>query len=163
MTAVLQSHWSVHQPPPPQTHHWLQSCSLLAISGLCGQSRNWAWHFTCWLCVSNFIIYALCPYNWQKMRRGDQSSPFSGLDRATKTGACNTNDLQTFAYFTGSCAQLSQQVPRSPPGGNCASAGWVTGVKWPLLNWFIMLSKEENLSSVSLSLSLSPGFFVVSF
>lgn len=38
--------------------------------------------------------------------------------------ACNTNDRQTFAYFTGSRAQLSQQVPLPPPGGNCA---WLVG------------------------------------
>lgn len=111
------------------THHWLQSCLLPAISSpICGQSRNRAWHFTCWLCVSNFIIYALCLYNWQKMRHGDQSSPFSGLDGATKTGPVTLMIFKRSPISLGPVHNSPSKFP-VPPGGNCA---WLVG--WQVSN-----------------------------
>lgn len=77
-------------------------------------NRNRAWHFTCWLCVSNFIIYALCRYNWQKMRRGDQSPLFSGLDGATKTGPVTLMIFKRSPFSLGAVHNSPASPPSSP-------------------------------------------------
>lgn len=142
------------------THHWLQSCLLPAISSpIPGHSRNRAWHFTCWLCVSNFIIYAMCPYDWQKLRRSDQSSPFSGLDGATKTGPVTLMIFKRSPISLGAVHNSPSKSPVLPL--EVIVPGWLGDrcqmAPPQLIHHAKQRRKADRRPSFSLSLSLS-GF-----
>lgn len=145
MTAVLQSHWLRRQAPhspgcraAQQPHLWPDS--------------NRAWHFTCWLCVPNFIIYALCPYNWQKNAAWWSKPTVERVGQGHEDRACNTNDLQTFAYFTGSCAQLPSKSPVLPP--EVIVPGWLGDRCQVAPPQAIHHAKQRRKADLRLSLSL---------
>lgn len=60
----------------------------------------------------------------KKMRRGDQSAAFSGLDGATKTGPVTLMIFKRSPISLGAVHNSPSKSPRPPPGGNCA---WLVG------------------------------------
>lgn len=85
------------------------------------------------------------------------------VGRGHEDRACNTNDLQTFAYFTGSCAQLPSKSPVLPL--EVIVPGWLGDrcqVAPPQLIHHAKQRRKADLR-LSLSLFLSLSAFLCSF
>lgn len=92
--------------------HWLP-----AMTGpiLGPRAENWAWQLTCWVCVYNFIIYAVYPcLLTKKMQRADQRQPLRRLDRATKTGPVTLMIFKRRPISLGAVHNSPASLPSSP-------------------------------------------------